>query len=128
MIPQHRALTSLDSLRPLQVWQGVTARVVQSERITMAVVEIPPGGLVPEHRHDNEQVGMCLSGSVTFTVGEEKSELGPRGMWRIPSNVPHEVQAGPDGALVIEAFSPIRNDWADLPDAPNTPPRWPLEA
>lgn len=128
MIPEDRALTSLDALRPRQIWQDVTARYVQSERITMSVVEIPPGGLVPEHAHENEQVGLCLSGSVVFTVGEEKGELGPRGMWRIPSNVPHEVQAGPEGALVVECFSPVRGDWAGLPEAPDAPVRWPFEA
>lgn len=120
-----RALTDLESLRPLRIWQDVTARVVRSELITMAVVEIPAGGRVPAHRHENEQVGLCLAGSLTFTIGEEKGEVGPGGMWRILADVPHEVQAGPDGAVVVEVFSPVRSDWDGLEEAPDTPPRWP---
>lgn len=121
----EKALTDLGSLPPLRIWQDVTARVVQSDLITMAVVEIPPGGLVPEHRHRNEQVGLCLSGSLTFTIGEESGTAGPGGMWRIRAGIPHEVRAGPDGAVVVEAFSPVRDDWAGLEEAPRTPPRWP---
>ncbi|WP_327587476.1 cupin domain-containing protein [Nonomuraea sp. NBC_00507] len=119
------ALTDLADLRPLRIWQDVTARVLQCERITMAVVEIPAGGLVPAHQHENEQVGLCLAGSLTFTVGEETRDLGPGGMWRILSNVPHVVKAGPRGAVVVEVFSPVRSDWADLEEAPDAPLSWP---
>jgi quercetin dioxygenase-like cupin family protein len=119
------ALSDLDSIRPLRIWQDVVARVVESELITLAVVEIPPGGLVPAHRHPNEQVGLCLAGSLRFTIGPETRECGPGGMWRIHADVPHEVHAGADGAVVVEAFSPVRSDWEGLDRAPEAPPRWP---
>lgn len=119
------ALTDLESIRPLRIWQDVIARVVESELITMAVVEIPPEGLVPAHRHVNEQVGLCLAGSLTFTVGEETGVVRPGGMWRILADVPHEVRAGAEGAVVVEVFSPVRDDWAELEHAPKAPPRWP---
>ncbi|TDC57141.1 cupin domain-containing protein [Actinomadura sp. KC345] len=119
------ALSDVGSIRPLQIWRDVTARVLQSELITMAVVEIPADGLVPAHQHENEQVGLCLAGSLTFTVGQETGELGPGGMWRILAGVRHEVRAGAGGAVVVEVFSPVRDDWAGLEHAPETPPRWP---
>lgn len=119
------ALTDLGSLRPLRIWQDVTVRFVRSELITMAVVEIPAGGVVPGHRHRNEQVGLCLAGALTFTIGDESGRVGPGGMWRILADVPHEVQAGPDGAVVVEVFSPVRDDWEGLEEAPEAPPRWP---
>lgn len=119
------ALSDLDSIRPLRIWQDVVARVIESELITLAVVEIPPGGLVPAHRHRNEQVGLCLAGSLRFTIGPETREFGPGGMWRIHADVPHEVHAGTDGAVVVEAFSPVRSDWEGLDWAPEAPPRWP---
>ena len=36
--------------------------------------------------HENEQLGMVITGSVTFTIGDETRELGPGGTWRIPSD------------------------------------------
>jgi quercetin dioxygenase-like cupin family protein len=40
--------------------------------------------------------------------------LGPGDTWRIPGGVPHEVTAGPEGALAVECFTPARDDWAAL--------------
>jgi quercetin dioxygenase-like cupin family protein len=47
-------------------------------------------------------------------VGDETRDLAPGDTWRILSNVPHEVTAGPEGALAIECFTPVRADWAAL--------------
>lgn len=121
----RHSLTDLGSIQPTQIWTDVAARIVQGDRITLAVVELPPGGVVPEHRHENEQLGLCLTGTLTFRVGDERRELAAGGTWRILANVPHEVVAGPEGAVVVEAFSPIRGDWAGLAQAPQAPPRWP---
>jgi len=50
--------------------------------------------------------------------------FGPGGTWRIPSNVPHEVRVGPEGAIAIDVFSPIRDDW-DFPMLAPRPTVWP---
>lgn len=121
------ALVDLDRLPVLQIWSNVVARPIEGERITAAVVELDPGGVVPEHRHDNEQVGLVITGTVRFRVGEETRDLGPGGTWRIASNVPHEVVAGPEGAVVVDVFSPIREDWAAA-DRVKRVPRWPQTA
>jgi quercetin dioxygenase-like cupin family protein len=88
------------------------------------VIELDPGSIVPEHRHENEQLGMVLRGSLVFRVGEESRELGPGATWSIPANTPHEVRTGPDGAVVVDVFAPIRDDWKAL-ETLERPPRWP---
>lgn len=70
-------LTTLSAIPPTRVWKDVLARVIHGEQLTLAVVELPPGGLVPEHRHVNEQIGLCLHGTLTFRVGQETRDLGP---------------------------------------------------
>jgi quercetin dioxygenase-like cupin family protein len=77
-------------------------------------VELEPNSVVPEHSHANEQVGILLRGAVHFRVGAETRDLGPGGTWRIPGDVPHAVAAGPEGADLVEVFSPPRDDWRDL--------------
>lgn len=115
----------LPSMPVKQIWDNVTARIVQSELITMAIVELAPGSAVPAHHHVNEQLGFVITGSVRFTVDGETRERGPGEAWRILANVPHEVTVGPEGAVVAEVYSPVREDWAALPDgAPHTPV-WP---
>jgi quercetin dioxygenase-like cupin family protein len=118
-------LRDLADFGPLRIWDGVVARAVEGEQLTLSVVELEPNGLVPEHRHPNEQIGLLLQGSLTFRVGDESRALTPGGTWRIPENVPHEVHVGPDGAVVIDAFAPIRADWHQFePEAPRRP-LWP---
>jgi quercetin dioxygenase-like cupin family protein len=120
-------LVDLAAIPPFDVWgASVRARKVEGERLTLAVVELAPGAVVPEHRHAQEQLGMVIVGRVTFSIDGERRELGPGGTWRILSNRPHDVVAGPAGAVVLDAFGPIRDDWAFEP-LPPMPPKWPDE-
>ena len=120
-------LVDLAAIPPFDVWgASVRARKVEGERVTLAVVELAPGAVVPEHRHPQEQLGMVIVGRVTFTLDGERRELGPGGTWRILSNRPHDVVAGPDGAVVLDVFGPIRDDW-DFESLPPMPPKWPDE-
>jgi len=111
----------------LEIWgEAVRARRVQGERITLAIVELAPNAVVPEHRHAAEQLGMVIRGQMRFTIDGETRDLGPGGTWRILGDKPHDVVAGPDGAVVIDVFSPIRSDWDEKTVAPGSPvPRWP---
>ena len=108
------AFGGIDRLEHIRIWGGVTVQAVEGDRTTLAVVDLEPGANVPEHRHDNEQLGVLIRGAMHFRVGNETRDLAPGDTWRILSNVPHEVTAGPEGALAIECFTPVRADWAAL--------------
>ena len=122
-------LADLAELDAIQVWEGVVARRVQGDRLTLAVVELSPNAIVPEHRHPQEQCGLVIEGEIRFRIADEVRDLGPGGTWRILGGTPHEVVAGPEGAVVIDAFAPPRDDWSDRPLAgsPDAPPQlvWP---
>ena len=118
-------LRDIGDVTPLRVWQGVSGRTIEGERITMALVELEPSAVVPEHRHPNEQLGMVIRGALTFRIGQEERALGPGGTWRILANEPHEVRVGPEGASVMDVFSPIREDWHALPTDPEVRSAWP---
>ena len=111
----------------LEIWgDQVRARRVQGERITLAIVELAPNAVVPEHRHAAEQLGMVIRGQMHFTVDGETRDLGPGGTWRILGDRPHDVVAGPDGAVVIDVFTPVRSDWDAKAVVPGGPtPGWP---
>ena len=71
------ALEDLASLPPHQLFDGIVARAVHGERLTLGVLELDPGALVAEHSHDNEQLGICLRGSITLGVGDEERSSAP---------------------------------------------------
>lgn len=119
------AFADLPSLDLQRIWDGVHGRVVHGERITLGVIELDPDSVVPEHQHENEQLGMCLSGSLVFRVADESRKLGPGETWSIPGNVPHAVHVGPEGAVVIDVFVPQRDDWREAERVGQREPRWP---
>src|SRR5258706_4318436 len=69
--------------RPLlEIWgDAVRARRVQGDRITLAIVELAPNAVVPEHRHAAEQLGMVIRGQMHLTVDRETRDLGPGRTW-----------------------------------------------
>lgn len=119
------AFSGVSSLDLQRIWDGVHGRVVHGDRITLGVIELDPNSVVPEHSHENEQLGICLSGSLAFRVGDESRELGAGETWTIPGNVPHEVHVGPEGAVVIDVFVPPRDDWRTAERVDSRAPRWP---
>lgn len=108
------AFSHLDELERLQIWDGLVGRAVAGKEASLVAIEIEPSVTVPEHRHANEQMGILIRGSLSFTVGEETKDLRPGAMWVIPGDTPHSVQAGPDGAFLVELFAPPRDDWGGL--------------
>lgn len=121
----HEFVTVTD-IEPVALMEGLRARPVSGERITLAVVELDPGIAMPEHRHPNEQLGVVVRGEFTFTIGGETRLHKPGDMWVIPSGVPHSVdRTGDGGCTLVESFSPPRDDWAEKPRTQPSPDRWP---
>jgi quercetin dioxygenase-like cupin family protein len=120
-----KAFRPLAELRPYAIWDGVTARVVNGDRMTLAAVDLGPHVAVPEHHHENEQLGFVIQGTLTFTIAGEKRELRAGDTYVIPSHVPHNVVAGPEGCTVVDVFAPIRADWEKLERPDPFPPDWP---
>ena len=119
------AFAKLSDLGPLPIWNGVLGRAVQGANITMAVVELEPNSVVPEHQHPNEQLGVVITGTMRVRIGVERREIGPGDTYNIPGNVPHEFAIGPEGAVVVDVFSPVRADWSKFSPLAPQPPRWP---
>lgn len=119
------AFVDIYAVQPQAIWEGLLARAVHGDRITLSLIELDPGAAVPEHRHENEQMGILLQGSLTFTIGEETREFGPGGTWTVRANVPHSVITGPNGALLVEVFSPARDDWDVHEQLEPRPGLWP---
>ena len=114
-----------ESLAPQQIWEGVVARVIGGEGVTLALIELDPNAVVPEHSHENEQLGVLIQGEMTFTVNGETRTLKPGGTWRIERHAPHSVVVGPEGAVAAEVFAPGRDDWNGIERRPPSTPSWP---
>lgn len=115
----------LAEIPPQQIWDGVLARTVEGAHMSFAVVELAPGSRVDEHQHPNEQIGIVLQGALTFTIGTESRVVRAGDTYNIPAGVPHHALTGPDGAVVVDVFSPVRVDWRRFEQGALRPPLWP---
>ena len=119
------AFRPLGEIGPLPIWPGILARVVEGKDITFAIVELDAGAVAARHQHANEQLGIVLRGTMAFDIGGEVRDLRAGDTYEIPSNVWHEATAGPDGAVVIDVFAPIRADWHRFTATEKRTPIWP---
>ena len=122
---QTATFESLRNIRPHRLTDGIMARAVEGERVTMAIVQLDPNAVSPAHHHENEQLGFVIAGSIVMRIGTEERELNPGDTYNIPSDVSHDAVAGPDGATVVDIFVPVREDWKKLDRLDPAKPRWP---
>jgi quercetin dioxygenase-like cupin family protein len=91
----------------------------------LARIFLRAGGVVPRHRHVNEQVTYVLEGALQFRLWEDPEDLEGAGrqvvvrageVLCIPPNVPHEALALED-TVDLDVFTPPRRDWIEGTDA-----------
>ena len=75
------------------------------------LIEFEPGATVPLHSHPHEQLGIVLRGMQALVVDGVARELGPLEGYVLPGGVEHSAYCGPEGALVLDVFAPVREDY-----------------
>ncbi|GAC1303019.1 MAG: cupin domain-containing protein [Steroidobacteraceae bacterium] len=99
--------------------EGLTRRLITSERMMIAHVYLKKGTDVPLHAHENEQITYILEGALRLWLGangEREFTVHAGEVLVIPSNVPHRALALED-TLDVDVFNPPRQDWLNGTDA-----------
>jgi unsaturated pyranuronate lyase len=115
-VPAAR-IVRLDAVAPFLLADGVHARALFGDSAMLNLVELEPGAVVPEHSHPHEQLGIGLRGLIVMIFDGEEHPLGPMEAMHIPSGVVHGAYAGPEGAVVLDVFVPVREDFRALAGA-----------
>ena len=90
---------------------GLTTRIFAGEHAMLSVVTLAPNAEGNMHHHPEEQWGVLLEGSAVRMQGGEEIPVKKGDFWRTPGNVPHTMRAGPQGARVLDIFSPPRPEY-----------------
>ena len=97
-----------------EVVPGCRLRTPYGENLMLSYLEMDEGAVIPLHHHPHEQGGMLLEGKLSFTMGEETRIVEAGAMFIIPPNVPHTVVAIDGPAVILDVFSPVREDYAEM--------------
>ena len=103
-------LLELESLPVKEIFPGLRARLVHTDRVTHSWVEVDEGASFPEHRHPHEQIVNVLEGTLELTVNGTRHELTRGRVFVIPPDVPH-FGRGLTRCLVLDTFAPTRDDY-----------------
>lgn len=95
---------------------SIGRQLVHTQTMTIARIHLRAGAVVPRHAHPHEQVANVLEGSLRFVVGDEEQVVTAGESVIVPGGVAHEVEALED-SLVLDVFSPVRDDWVRGEDA-----------
>ncbi len=90
---------------------GVSTRIFPGDHAMLSVVRLDPGCESEIHSHPQEQWGVLLEGSGVRIQDGEEIAVSAGDFWRTPPNVTHALRAGPEGARVLDVFSPPRDEY-----------------
>ena len=108
------AFINIHDIPPNEVVPGCRLRTPFGVNLMLSYLEMDEGAVIPLHDHPHEQGGMLLEGRLELTIGDETRVVEAGSMFLIPPNVPHKAVAVDGPALVLDVFSPVREDYAEL--------------
>lgn len=85
--------------------------LIWGERIMLSYSKIEPNSKSPLNRHPHEQAGIVIEGELKLTIGKETRILKKGDAFNIPGNVEHKGETGNQQTIIVEVFSPPREDY-----------------
>ncbi|MEQ8804264.1 MAG: cupin domain-containing protein [Rhodospirillales bacterium] len=91
--------------------EGIETRIFPGEQAMLSVVRAEPNAQGSIHSHPQEQWGVMLEGSGVRTQGGKEFPVKVGDFWCSPGGVEHGFKAGPEGAVILDIFSPPRDEY-----------------
>jgi len=88
--------------------------IFSSERMMFLLVEVPPKGVVPEHSHPHEQMGLCLRGRAEFRSENDRAIVEEGMYYWMKSGEKHcVVSLSDETSVFLDVFNPPREDYLE---------------
>ena len=112
---QHRDWTTV----PVeQIADGVERQIIWGERLMVCRLRFAPNVVTAVHSHPHEQITLVERGRVQFFIAGEPVIASTGHVLHFPANVEHGATMLNEEVVLIDIFSPIREDF--LPDPGKT--------
>ena len=104
-------INDLDSGIKRVLGEGVSTRIFCGDQSMLSIVSIEANAEGKVHSHPQEQWGYLIEGSGIRIQGGEKISIKKGDFWQTPGGVDHGIIGGPEGAKILDIFSPPRDEY-----------------
>ena len=94
---------------------GIQRQMVVGENVMMVRFTFEPFLVTPEHTHPHEQMTLVVQGKVKFFIEGEVKIVSPGDVLHFPPHNRHGATMLDEEVVLIDIFSPIRNDFLSTP-------------
>ena len=91
--------------------EGVERQMIIGEKIMVCRLRFAPRVVTPAHDHPHEQMTFVERGRVLFTVGDTERIAKAGDTLHFPSGIWHGATMLEEEVVLIDIFSPIREDF-----------------
>ena len=111
---QHVNWSSISIERPAA---GIERQMVVGDKIMICRFRFAPLLVTPQHAHPHEQMSIVTSGRVRFFVEGAERIAVPGDVLHFPSNCWHGATMMDEEVVLIDIFTPVREDFLETRDA-----------
>jgi quercetin dioxygenase-like cupin family protein len=91
--------------------EGIQRQMVVGENVMICRFTFAPFTVTPEHTHHHEQMTLVMKGKVQFFISGEERIVSAGDVLHFPSNNRHGATMLDEEVVLIDIFSPIREDF-----------------
>jgi gluconolactonase len=102
------------SLTAIDIAPGVKARLAWGKGEMLEILDMAKGAAYPEQKLGEELFTAVTGGSATCALDGKNLELPKDSVLYMTPGMTRSLKAGPDGAKVLEVYSPVRADLLKL--------------
>ena len=91
--------------------EGIERQMVVGQNLMICRFRFKPFLVTPEHRHLHEQMSIVVQGRVRFFIESEERIASAGDILQFPSNCLHGATMMDEEVVLIDIFTPIREDF-----------------
>ena len=103
--------TDWNSIPVEHVAEGIERQMIVGDKVMIVRFHFAPNLVTPAHDHPHEQMTLIERGRVLFTIGEEQRIANAGDVLHFPSGTWHGATMLDEEVILIDIFSPIREDF-----------------
>jgi quercetin dioxygenase-like cupin family protein len=117
-IPEVRALvTDWDTVAVEHTAQGIQRQMIVGKNMTMCRFRFAPFVVTDVHSHPHEQMTLVMRGRVKFTISGEERIVSAGDVLHFPPHNRHGATMLDEEVILIDIFSPVREDFLSSENA-----------